>query len=422
MKYLMVLTLCGLAGVIGPVRGEDVFRFRGANSQGRYTETRLLDAWPEKGLTPRWINTELGGGWTSVVKVGDRLYVGGVDIDDKKRESVVCLDLDGRILWRSPAGKVWERSYPVARATPTYVPGDKPENDRLVVLSGGGELTCLNAADGALVWKKDMATAYETRAGHWGLAESVVVKDGVVFVTVCGKKALVAAVKVADGSEVWTTPSNGDENAYVTPALIGDQLIVMTARFVTGVNTADGRERWRADYRQTVGDARMHGINCNPPVVKGNRFFVAAGYDQGGVMYELQPDGNGVKTVWTSKVLDPHHDGAVEIDGRLYGSNWLNNGAGQWVCLDWETGETVYEEAWDKLGKGVTIFADGMMYLYEERRGHLGLAKPGDKFDVIARFPVTFGSKEHWAHPVISDGVLYVRRGNALAAFDIRQP
>ena len=48
------------------------------------------------------------------------------------------------------------------------------------------------------------------------------------------------------------------------------------------------------------------------------------------------------------------------------------------------------------------------------------MAKPGDKFDVVSSFPVKFGSKEHWAHPTISDGVLYVRHGDALAAFDIK--
>ncbi len=58
--------------------------------------------------------------------------------------------------------------------------------------------------------------------------------------------------------------------------------------------------------------------------------------------------------------------------------------------------------------------------MYEEKRGTLGLANPGDKLDVVSSFPVNFGSKEHWAHPMICDGVLYVRHGDVLAAFDIK--
>ena len=108
------------------------------------------------------------------------------------------------------------------------------------------------------------------------------------------------------------------------------------------------------------------------------------------------------------------------VDGKLYSSNMANNNSGNWMCVDWETGKTVYETPWSNLGKGCAVYADGMLYLYEEKRGTLGLAKPGDKFDVVCSFQVNFGSKEHWAHPTISDGVLYVRHGDVLAAFDIK--
>ena len=113
-------------------------------------------------------------------------------------------------------------------------------------------------------------------------------------------------------------------------------------------------------------------------------------------------------------------DSAVLVDGRLYGSNMANNNGGKWMCVDWETGKTIYETPWGNLGKGTVIYADGMLYLYEEKRGTFGLLKPGDSFDVVSSFQVNFGSKEHWAHPVICDGMLYVRHGDVLAAFDIK--
>jgi outer membrane protein assembly factor BamB len=95
---------------------------------------------------------------------------------------------------------------------------------------------------------------------------------------------------------------------------------------------------------------------------------------------------------------------------------------GNWLCIDWNTGKTIYETKWDELGKGSIITADGMLYIYEEKRGTLGLVKPGDHLDVVSQFRIDFGSKEHWSHPTISDGILYVRHGNALAAFDLRIP
>ena len=74
----------------------DVLRFRGENSQGMFTEEKgLMKSWPQEGLTPKWIYTGLGEGWSSPIKVGNRLYITGSDMSAKK-EKVVCLDLDGK--------------------------------------------------------------------------------------------------------------------------------------------------------------------------------------------------------------------------------------------------------------------------------------------------------------------------------------
>ncbi|MBO7090761.1 MAG: hypothetical protein J6W23_03175, partial [Victivallales bacterium] len=93
MKRLMQL-LIGLSLVWATtVHGADVLRFRGENSQGIFKETGLLKSWPEEGLTPLWTYTGLGVGWSSMSKVGNRLFTTGTDAEDKSREIVVCLDL-----------------------------------------------------------------------------------------------------------------------------------------------------------------------------------------------------------------------------------------------------------------------------------------------------------------------------------------
>ncbi len=446
----------------------DVLRFRGENSQGMYTEEKgLLKTWPQGGLTPKWTANNLGEGWSSPIKVGNRLYIsgtgsaqrqqqaqggfgqggfgqggfgggqrqgmggrggrggrqqGGAQQGGSRKEFVVCLDLDGKEIWRTETGTPWERSYPGARSTPTYAPGEKEGEGRLLVTSGSGELFCLNAADGKIVWQKNIANDYGSKFGMWAMAECPVVKDGVVFVTAGGSKALVVALKVADGSEVWTAKSNSDTLAYVTPVIVGDQLIVMTGGKVNGINLKDGTVMWEDNYSQTVGmsGGMGGGVNCNSPTVDGRKFFVSAGYNAGGVLYELNEDGKGVKALWVNKNLDPHHDCAVLIDGKLYGSNWASNDRGNWMCVDWATGKTIYEVPWSNLGKGSVIYADGLIYMYEERRGTIAIAKPGDKLDIVSSFQINFGDKEHWAHPVICDGVMYVRHGNVLGAFDIK--
>ena len=401
---------------------EDVTRFRGENTQGKYYESGLMDSWPEEGLKPKWIIDDLGEGYGSVIKVQDRLYLTCLDPDDSNKESVVCLDLNGKRIWQQTVGTVWRDSFSVPRVTPTYVAGEKLDEDRLFMLSGNGELYCLAAADGKEIWHKDVGKIYQTRFNSWGVAENVVVKDGKVFVCVGGEKAMAVALKITDGSEVWKTEPFDDKCGYITPILYQNTLIVVTGRHVALVDTGNGQVLWKTNFEEDTGGKPPQWVPtyCSPPIIKGNRFFVSSGYEQGGAMYEILPDGKGAEKLWITKLLGSHHHGMVELDGRIYGSYWLDsNTTGKWCCLDWETGKTIYDEAWGNLGKGVTIFADGKLFLYEERRGTLAIAKPSEKFEIVSSFRFDFGTKEHWAHPVISDGVLYVRHGNSLAAYDI---
>jgi len=92
------------------------------------------------------------------------------------------------------------------------------------------------------------------------------------------------------------------------------------------------------------------------------------------VMFNLAEDGSSVEKVWQQDRFDTHHGGVVEVDGYLYGSNWDGNSRGKWLCVNWETGEVMYETKWEN--KGSILYADGMLYCYEERRGHIALVEP----------------------------------------------
>ncbi len=94
---------------------------------------------------------------------------------------------------------------------------------------------------------------------------------------------------------------------------------------------------------------------------------------------------------------------------------------GNWYALDWETGDVLYNEAWTGKSKGAIIAADNMLYCYEERRGTVALAKPSrERFDIVSEFRITSGEGPHWAHPVIANGVLYIRHGSTLIAYKIK--
>jgi outer membrane protein assembly factor BamB len=88
------------------------------------------------------------------------------------------------------------------------------------------------------------------------------------------------------------------------------------------------------------------------------------------------------------------------------------------MCLDWNTGEVKYEAK--GLANGAVIYADGMLYGYTDR-GELFLAEANSaEWKLVSQTKVELGTNQHWAHPVIDSGRLYVRHGNTLIAYRIK--
>lgn len=68
------------------------------------------------------------------------------------------------------------------------------------------------------------------------------------------------------------------------------------------------------------------------------------------------------------------------------------------------------------------VSAEGTLYIYDEKNGNVGLLKANpEKFDLVSSFKVTQSdSVPFWTHPVIHNGVLYIRHTNALMAYIIK--
>jgi hypothetical protein len=113
--------------------------------------------------------------------------------------------------------------------------------------------------------------------------------------------------------------------------------------------------------------------------------------------------------------MDSRMGGAVFLDGYIYGSGDVSR---TWKCIDWETGKNTWES--DEIAKGATIAADGKIYAYSDR-GELAMFKADPtKFELLGLTKVAMGTEQHWAHPMISNGVLYLRHGNALIAYKVK--
>jgi hypothetical protein len=139
------------------------------------------------------------------------------------------------------------------------------------------------------------------------------------------------------------------------------------------------------------------------------------GYGKGAVMLRLKDGGKTAEHVWINSEVDTQIGGVVRIGDYIYASGHNNR---FFFCVDWNTGETKYKVR--DLAPFNVIFADGMLYCYSEK-GEMGLVKPDPaRFDMTSSFKVTLGTDQHWPHTVIHNGILYIRHGDALMAYKIK--
>ncbi|MFC1782547.1 PQQ-binding-like beta-propeller repeat protein [Planctomycetota bacterium] len=394
--------------------GDDWPQFRGINRDGKSAESGLLKKWPEGGPKLLYTVEGLGKGWSSASIVQGRMYTSGL-ID--KTGHVFAHDLKGKLLWKSPYGAEYMRNYQGARSQPTVDEG------RLYVISGLGVISCLETETGKKLWEVDTFEKFGGRQTRWGIHEAALVVDDKVICTPGSETASMVALDKKTGATIWKTKGISDLSAFCSPILIkrGDRRIIVTQLefAATGVDPDTGEVLWRDVYAE-------YKKKTNPtfpvsPVYYDGGIFTTCGFDAGGAMIQLSPDGTKITRPWIGNTLDTYFQQVVEVDGCIYGANYHNTHTGGWVCLDFKTGKVMYETD-GKINKGGLIYADGMLYCVDDRKGVLYLvpATP-DGFNPVSSFHIPEGSGTYWSIPVISDGRMYLRHGDTMMVYDIKE-
>lgn len=409
-------SLIGLAILFsGTLFSQDLVEWRGPQRSGIYSDNNLLKSWPAEGPQLILELADVGVGYSSAVIYKNTVYVTG---RKDTLDFVSAYDLKGQKKWQISYGNAWSRTYPETRCTPTI------ENNRIYLASGMGQVSCVDVVSGKLVWTVDANTQYKGESHRWGIAESVAISDKAVFYVTGGEETSVVALNKTDGKLLWKTKSLGGTRAYASSSIIEKAglllLLAQTANDLMGINIDNGDIVWSYNVVQHHQGQSGVGANTNTPLYYNNEIFLTSGYDHPALMLSLADDGRSVSLKWSNADFDNHIGGVVKVGNYIYGSNWVGNGSGNWMCVDWQSGKTTYETKW--FNKGSIISADNLLYCYEEKTGNLALVNPTpEKFDVISSFKVSQGEGPHWAHPTIYDGKLLVRHGQHLMIYNLNK-
>jgi outer membrane protein assembly factor BamB len=412
MRHIIIISIILLCSM--NTTSQIILEWRGINRTGFFPTNNLLTEWPEKEGPELILHVEdLPEAYSSVIVKDEIMYTTGIE---DTLEMLTAIDLKGTILWKTVYGNAWGKSFRNARCTPTV------EGNYAYVISGAGDMACIDIRNGDLIWTRDAFTEFEGVCGLWGIAESPLIIDDLMIYSPCGEKTTVIALNKLSGETVWMSKSINDQSAYCSPIVIEkDQIkliVNVTGNYVIGVNSADGEIFWKYHYTGVEEFKNGHDINPITPLVKGNEIFVTSGYNHTGLMLIMSEDMRSVELKWKSEDMDSHHGGVVEHNGYIYGSNFSTIVSGDWACIDWNTGELKYEYDW--FTKGQIIKTEDYLICYDERKGNIALVEPTpEKFKIISSFKVKGGNGPHWSHPTIYDDKLILRHGKSLLVYNI---
>ena len=416
---LVAVFVCALLGSVSVwAAGDDVTdwgAFHGPDRDNISREKGLLQTWPTLGPRLVWTAENCGVGYSTVTIAGDSIYTAG---KFGKDTFVLALDMNGKLRWKVRNGQAWEADprhrwaigKAGSRATPTIDDGIAYH------LNETGRLAAFSVRDGKELWSMDFSETFQSKRPMWGYAESVLIDGEKLLCYPGGPKGYMVALDKKTGKVIWANTKIGDQSSYCSGVLVDvegvRQVITMTAAAAIGVRVSDGALLWRVPFTS------RRGINVTTPIYHEGHVFASSGYGTGSTLIKLTRDGEGFKAerVWTTKSLDNHHGGVVKLGEYLYGSGHQSKG---WACLDFKTGKETYRG--EAGGKGSLLYADGLLYCWDEQ-GTMELVRPTpDQRPVVSSFRVPEGGKGLcWAHPVIHGGRLYLRHANRLFAYDIR--
>jgi len=390
-----------------PDRSPSWPEFHGPGRSNIAPETGLLKEWPEGGPRLIWTNSQCGRGYSGVSIAEGMIFTAG-DFDEV--EMVMALDMDGKLLWKTPNGKAWLKASPGSRTLPTYNEGV------LYHMNPHGRLAALEARTGTELWAVDLKARFDAQWGIWSLAENVIVDGDKVLCMPGGPKGRVVALDKLTGKTVWANTDIQHTAAYCSPVVVTHdgvrQLITMTQKSVVGVEVATGKLLWSAPF------VPRSPQNALTPVYDDGYVFVACGHSSGGTLFRIDQPAQSAEVVWHRRDLDNCHGGALLIGGKLYGCG-CRAGGKTFYCVEFLTGRDVKHDR--DLGKVGISCADGMLYCINHQGSMWLLSVTDDGFEVASRFELKRErANSYLAHPVICDGRLYLRCNEQLFVYDVR--
>ncbi len=432
------------------VRADDWPQWLGPLRDGVWREKGIVDRFPASGPVYRW-KTPIGGGYAGPAVVGDRVFVtnrtlaAGASnpasafnrnqVDGKERIS--CLDdKNGKVIWRHEYTCPYEISYAAGpRCTPVVKDG------RVYTLGAMGDLLCLTADTGKVVWSVNFVRDRQARVPMWGFAAHPLLDGNRLICLVGGPQGLVVAFDKDTGKEIWHALSS-KETGYCPPMIyqVGSrrELIIWDPEAVAGLDPETGNTIWTQPWKIQA----QSSMAISTPRYLDGKLFVTSFYN-GSVLFGFDPTGEHPSIFWHGKWFDKGRSGAemsANSDGlhsiistpvmtpdTIYGVCSF----GQLRAIDVATGKRLWETFAATSGKerrwgnAFLVQHDDRYFIFSET-GDLILAqltREGyhelSRMHVIAPDNKMPGWPVVWSHPAYANRSVYIRNDEGIVCVSL---
>lgn len=430
------IVLCAFLTLVHSTIADDWPQWMGPKRDGVWRETGIIDKFPADGANIVW-RSPISGGFTGPAVADGKVYVadylteGNVkkEVYDrtnfKGKERIHCLDAKtGKPAWKYEYDCNYTVSYPIGpRCTPTVQDG------KCYFLGTEGNLTCLDAAKGTLIWAKDFKKDYGATTALWGFASHPLVDGNKLYCVVGGDGSCVVAFDKDSGKEIWKSIT-AEEQGYSAPTMIEaggtKQLIVWHATSINSLDPESGKVYWKfllkaTDYKMSIMAPRKEGD-----------LLYAGGEGGFGLMIKLAKDKPEATELWrgTKKIgIYPMISTPFVEGGYMYGVDQT----GHLRCAKMEDGERLWETAEPFDGKannaaGAFIVKNGDRFLLFTEKGTLIIANLSPKgYEEVSRAKIleptttAFGRSVVWSHPAFADGCMFVRNDKEIVCVSLKK-
>jgi len=394
----LALALSGLmlAGA-GGAWAQDWSQWRGANRDGKASGFKAPEAWPKE-LNQKW-KAAVGRGDATPAIVGDKLFIFA---RDETAELTVCLDATtGKELWKdkyeAAAATEPRGQHPGPRSSPAVAEG------KVVTYGVRGTLSCLDAATGKMLWRKDDFKSFP----RFFTGSSPIIVDGLCIAQLGGEnQGGVVAYDLTSGEQKWKWTEDG--SAYSSPELLTvggvKMLATLTAKKVVGLGVTDGKLLWELPFA-----VQGMAYNAATPIVDGDTvIYSGSGRGTKAVKIEKTGDAFAGKELWSNPDNGVQFNSPVLKNGQVYGIS----AKGDLFCLDAKDGKTLWTTKLGGGGFGSVVDA-GPVLLALIPQGDLVVFAPSDKeYKNLTTYKV---GADIYAYPVPSSRGLFVKDKDSVA-------